>query len=493
MNLIEIAKKAADKAVVDNARGAAEAVAKGACAAFKERDYSEAVMKWGEALGCLRAARAPDSDPEVRDCRVNWHNNRAAALLQMGQHPEAEAAATEVLSLDATNLKALFRRGTARSVQFKWLGAVRDFERVLEGSPKNTKAAAQLAQAKQQLDKERGAEEEADAEKAAAEVAKLRVAKEEKRAAAEAKIAEAAAAAAEAAEAGGQEGGGQEAARKAAEDAYWAEKVNQMADDTVDQKKNAAAKAKKGGVRKNKAGGKAQPEHELTKTSDGFKLVISLPGVKSMKGVDIDISEDEVVLEAPEHKLRLYLPQSVDVEAVGAKFSKKTASLTLRLTRLVGTCGIDGKNEIAVAEGAASQHQDSFDRAAYAPPDAKHDGETERMMQEMAGVLGDMGPMAGVGGGAKTKQGGMDMGGGMAEMIRETMAQQKKMGGEGGGVPDEGDMMEMMKGMAGIGGAGGKEGGGMPDPGDMMEMMKSMEKGGEMPDMADMMKMAAAH
>merc|ERR1711988_1910029 len=111
-----------------------------------------------------------------------------------------------------------------------------------------------------------------------------------------------------------------------------------------------------------------------------------------MKGVDIDVSEDEFVLESTDYKLRLYLPQPVDVEAVGAKFSKKTNSLTVQLTRLVSTLGLDIGNKLSKDAGAKGQlnNQDSFDRAAYATPETKYgDAETDAMMAEMARVLGE--------------------------------------------------------------------------------------------------------
>lgn len=408
----EIAKAKAAKAVIDNARGAAEAVASTASSAFKERDYGDAVIKWGEALGCLRAARAPNTDPDVRSCRVSWHNNRAAALLQLGQHPEAEAAATEVLSLDDSNLKALFRRGTARASQFKWLGAVRDFEKVVELSPKNTKAAAQLAQAQEQLEKQRQAEQDAEMQKAAEAEAALRAAQEEKRKAAEAKMQEAAKAASEAA--AGDVVSASESARKAAEDAYWADKMEQMAEATASETKKQAAKT----TIKGKGGSKRQPEHELTKTTDGFKLAIALPGTKSMKGVDIDVSEDEFVLESADYKLRLYLPQSVDVDAVSAKFSKKSNSLTVQLTRLVSTLGIDASDRAGVGTDAPEK-LDSFERAAYATPENQFgDAETDAMMAEMARVMGEG---SGAGGG-----GAMNMGAGMQALLKETMEEHKK-------------------------------------------------------------------
>ena len=412
----EIAKAAAAKAVIDNARGAAEAVASAASSAFKERDYGDAVVKWGEALGCLRAARAPDTDPDVANCRVSWHNNRAAALLQLGHHAEAEAAATEVLSLDESNLKALFRRGTARAAQFKWLGAVRDLEKVLVLSPKNTKAAGQLAVAREQLAKQRHTEKETELQKAAEAEAAFRAAKEEKRQAAEAKMQEAARAAAEAAAAGGGGVSASESVRKAAEDAYWADKMEQMAAAT------ASRTSKQGATKSSKRdnGGKQQPEHELTQTADGFKLLVTLPGSKSIKGVDIDVSEDEFVLESADYKLRVYLPQSVDVNAVGAKFSKKTSTLTVQLTSLVSTLGIDA-SEHAHKGGRAKEQldeQDSFERAAYADAETRFgDAETDAMMAEMSRLMG---------GGSDGGGGGIDMGAGMAALFKETMAEHKK-------------------------------------------------------------------
>ena len=193
--------------------------------------------------------------------------------------------------------------------------------------------------------------------------------------------------------------------------------MEQMAAATAGETKKHATKKTSNG----KAGEKKQPDHELTKTSDGFKLVVILPGVKSMKGVDIDVSEDEFVLESADYTLRLYLPQSVDVEAVSAKFSKKSNSLTVQLTRLVSTLGIDASDNERVGAGAKEQlnDQDSFERAAYADPASRFgDAETDAMMSEMARVLGEG---SGAGGG-----GAMDMGAGMAALMKETMEEHKR-------------------------------------------------------------------
>lgn len=57
----QMAQCAASSSVVENAKGAATAVADGAAEAFKRKQYEEAARKWGEALACLRAARASDT------------------------------------------------------------------------------------------------------------------------------------------------------------------------------------------------------------------------------------------------------------------------------------------------------------------------------------------------------------------------------------------------------------------------------------------------
>ena len=131
------------------------------------------------------------------------------------------------------------------------------------------------------------------------------------------------------------------------------------------------------------------------------------------------------MLESADYKLRVYLPQSVDVNAVGAKFSKKTSTLTVQLTSLVSTLGIDA-SEHAHKGGRAKEQldeQDSFERAAYADAETRFgDAETDAMMAEMSRLMGGGSDAGGGGGGG----GGIDMGAGMAALFKETMAEHKK-------------------------------------------------------------------
>ena len=267
---------------------------------------------------------------------------------------------------------------------------------MVAASPSNAKAKKGLEQAQAALKQMQEAEEEAEAERERERVEAERLAREEKKKAAEAKVAEAAAAAAAAAAEGGQGGqAAQESARKAAEDAYWAGKMEQMAADNGAAQKKKLERGFLGGKSQASAGAaQDEPEHELTTTTEGYKLVVSLPGVKSMKAVEIDVSPDEFLLKSskPTYALRLCLPQSVDVDAVGAKFSKRKGELTVSLTKLVGTLGMEA------GKGTDAPVDDAFERAAHAPKDTfDADAEaTEAMMKQMAEVLGEGGSMAGL-------------------------------------------------------------------------------------------------
>lgn len=339
------AKKAAEDAASKEARerlanaiGAAEAIAAGATDAFKAKDYASAATGWGEALACLRAAKVPSTNEQTRTAKIGWHNNRAAALLQLKRYDEAESAATEVLGIESGNLKALYRRGTARlgvadtaatpnRAQIKLQESVLDFEAVIAASPENGKAAKDLAKAKAKLDSsvaaaqaEREAKEIAEAEAArAAEAAKAEVAKS-------AEIAAAAKRAALTAEE-------QETARKAAEKAYWDEKMAAMS-----SKDNAAGQVEEYDSDADSAvdveEASITPKHTVKTGSTDHELVVTveLPTVKRLKGFDIAVSDDgdELKVVGAGYALILPLKSEIDVDSVRAKFDKTTRVLTIK-------------------------------------------------------------------------------------------------------------------------------------------------------------------
>lgn len=85
-------------------------------------------------------------------------NNRAMAFLKLGKWTEAEDDCNVILSANSANVKALFRRGLARTELKKLESANADFAAVLHFEPNNGEAIAQIerissynARAKRQL------------------------------------------------------------------------------------------------------------------------------------------------------------------------------------------------------------------------------------------------------------------------------------------------------------------------------------------------------
>jgi hypothetical protein len=379
--------------LVANAKEAAEAIAVGATVAFKTKHYEQAALGWGEALACLRAAKADARQAGVRDCQLSWHNNRAMALLQLERSPrpppppparplikhtrartlistpgvlsrrsrwnmvrrawvyraadwthcrwaEAEDEATEVLMLDPANLKAQYRRGTARAalaggdyaadaaaerggaekrLQETLEGAIRDFEKVVVASPENAKAMGALTKCRHQL--------VVRTEVAAVEVARRNVAEdemtkvveEESRTAAKAELQATQAKSAKLATMPAEE---QEKVRQEAEKTYWDYKMAEMAKSSTGTWENDV----------DGAGDEAtEPKHTVVDNGDTLAVTVQLPLARHIKGFDIGVGDDgdEMRVLGGGYHLVLRLPTSVDVDSVRAKFDKKIRVLTL--------------------------------------------------------------------------------------------------------------------------------------------------------------------
>eukprot|EP01050_Picozoa_sp_SAG11_P016123 SAG11_NODE_2162_length_3729_cov_1.561433_4_plen_335_part_00 len=323
---------------------------------FKAKEYEAAAITWGEALACLRAAKAPDGVAAVRTNRLSWHNNRAAALLQCRLWADAEAAATEALALEGTNLKALYRRGSARAEaaaamaaaapavhearEAKLQGAARDFEKVVTASPANAKAQTALEAARAALAELRSSAAAAaieEAEAAAALAAALEQEKEKERAAAAVKLATMSA----------EE---QETARKEAEKKYWcdllvpASRLRHCSLFTVGvvrlvrRDEKMAEMAKSAPAPAPAAEWTVEPKFTVGSGSGANELevMVELPKAKNLKGFDIELSDDgdELRVVGKGYKLVLALPVDVDVETVRAKFDKKEKVLRVTAEKI---------------------------------------------------------------------------------------------------------------------------------------------------------------
>mmetsp|Transcript_128763 Transcript_128763/g.223306 ORF Transcript_128763/g.223306 Transcript_128763/m.223306 type:complete len:534 (-) Transcript_128763:233-1834(-) len=77
------------------------------------------------------------------------------------------------------------------------------------------------------------------------------------------------------------------------------------------------------------------PEFTLTREAEGLQLVIAVPGLESMSGVDLDVTEQSASIAFPASvglkPLKVELSEAVIPTSVRAKFSKKNRQITVKL------------------------------------------------------------------------------------------------------------------------------------------------------------------
>ncbi|ETS62837.1 hypothetical protein PaG_02591 [Moesziomyces aphidis] len=106
-----------------------------------------AKKQWAEAIGFYSAARLADaSEPTIP-------LNRAMAYLKLSKFLDAERDCTTALELSPNNVKALYRRATARMGADKFEAAREDYNSVLRLDAGNAEAKAGLAKANEALER----------------------------------------------------------------------------------------------------------------------------------------------------------------------------------------------------------------------------------------------------------------------------------------------------------------------------------------------------
>ncbi len=106
-----------------------------------------AKKQWAEAIGFYSAARLADaSEPTIP-------LNRAMAYLKLSKFLDAERDCTTALQLSPNNVKALYRRATARMGAEKFEAAREDYDMVLRLDAGNAEAKAGLTKAKEALER----------------------------------------------------------------------------------------------------------------------------------------------------------------------------------------------------------------------------------------------------------------------------------------------------------------------------------------------------
>ncbi|KEG13007.1 cyclophilin [Trypanosoma grayi] len=116
---------------------------------FKGAEYENATEKYEKAVRFVNAAnKTSANEVAVNEKLVACYNNTAACALKLSRWAEARNAATQVLEIEESNSKALFRRGVANLNARDPESAVADLARAQSLDPENAEIAAKLQQAK---------------------------------------------------------------------------------------------------------------------------------------------------------------------------------------------------------------------------------------------------------------------------------------------------------------------------------------------------------
>ncbi|KAK7398796.1 hypothetical protein VNO78_09969 [Psophocarpus tetragonolobus] len=97
--------------------------------AYKDKQWQKAIGFYTEAI-------------KLCGDNATYYSNRAQAYLELGSYLQAEADCTKAINLDKKNVKAFFRRGTAREMLGYFKEAIDDFKHALVLEPTNKRAAS---------------------------------------------------------------------------------------------------------------------------------------------------------------------------------------------------------------------------------------------------------------------------------------------------------------------------------------------------------------
>ena len=92
-----------------------------------------------------KSAKEAAEEIELREVKVSLHLNSAMALLKLERWDDAIACADDALAVQPENVKALYRRGVARSKLAQVDGAVSDLQACVKLEPGNRDAKRELA------------------------------------------------------------------------------------------------------------------------------------------------------------------------------------------------------------------------------------------------------------------------------------------------------------------------------------------------------------
>lgn len=117
---------------------------------FKSGQYNEATEKYSRAIRNLEGNGSDEAKTLRRMCQVN----SASCFLKLSKFADVDTICTDVLKIEPTNAKALYRRAQARLQLNNIKGSVTDFEAALAASPGDETISKALQNARNLLQDE---------------------------------------------------------------------------------------------------------------------------------------------------------------------------------------------------------------------------------------------------------------------------------------------------------------------------------------------------
>ncbi|XP_040890906.1 peptidyl-prolyl cis-trans isomerase FKBP5 [Toxotes jaculatrix] len=114
---------------------------------FKAGRYFQAVIQYQRIVSWLEieCGTGLEQQKKIQDFILTAHLNLALCFLRLKEFSQVVENCNKVIEIDETNEKALYRRGEARLLRNEFSLAMADFQQVLQVSPSNRAARAQIS------------------------------------------------------------------------------------------------------------------------------------------------------------------------------------------------------------------------------------------------------------------------------------------------------------------------------------------------------------
>jgi tetratricopeptide (TPR) repeat protein len=120
---------------------------------IEEKDFEKASRAYRKGVNAIKGLNKTNSgDEQVKTLLLSLHTNLSMMQFKLGKYSQAQSVATKALEIDDQNVKALYRRATARRKLGDSDGAMADLKLALAKEPDNKTCRKELVTLKKELE-----------------------------------------------------------------------------------------------------------------------------------------------------------------------------------------------------------------------------------------------------------------------------------------------------------------------------------------------------